>query len=276
MFSFAFKAARAVTGAKNKLSEATNSKDGSGENKKAGGVNWDEYNYPPCLTIVHFDPVGDTIPMLAKTTVLRMRLLWYYAICILFFNFWSNVGFVAAKSDEGIVIFYSGLQFCAGTVAGGCVLYQGYRGVAGDLVRNSRIYLWLQGVLTVFMILFASIQSGNLHGFSGITSRQDTASQPAYLILCIVESVAWLVCTAGSVFCMYRVYRYPGHERAQRYEVAATKNEEVATQRKKKRAKQRETEKENDRAAEEETAEQPAPKKQKKHKAPAADADEAV
>ena len=45
-----------------------------------------EFNYPPCLTVVHFDPVNDAIPVLARDTVLRMRLLWYAMMGILFFN----------------------------------------------------------------------------------------------------------------------------------------------------------------------------------------------
>lgn len=45
-----------------------------------------EFNYPPCLTVVHFDPVNDAIPVLARDTVLRMRMLWYAIMAILFFN----------------------------------------------------------------------------------------------------------------------------------------------------------------------------------------------
>lgn len=45
-----------------------------------------EFNYPPCLTVVHFDPMNDAIPVLARDTVLRMRLLWYTMMGILFFN----------------------------------------------------------------------------------------------------------------------------------------------------------------------------------------------
>jgi hypothetical protein len=66
-----------------------------------------------------------------------------------------------------------------GSVAGGATLYQGYRGVAGDLVRSSRIYIGVQSALTVLMVVFCAIQSGNLHGFEGITSRK--LDRPQYV-----------------------------------------------------------------------------------------------
>lgn len=68
-------------------------------------------------------------------------------------------------------------EFLIGMVGGFCSLYQGYRGVAGDLVRSSRIYLLAQSCLTLLMILFAIITSGNVHGFVGITSHVEDRPQ---------------------------------------------------------------------------------------------------
>ena len=251
--------------------------------------------------MVHFDPVNDAIPVLARDTVLRMRLLWYAMMGILFFNGRSarlglsadlarppaTATFVCAMCDEvGLEVSAGGkwrtdiatrsvrcfaaiaaalslvqcaptsvwwalepkpawssstracvssggavrvlllreslrpvmarrhrgrcqrgatstlqrwligpslcvsplclcrLSACSaelvfGSVAGGATLYQGYRGVAGDLVRSSRIYIGVQSALTILMVVFCAIQSGNLHGFEGITSRK--LDRPQYV-----------------------------------------------------------------------------------------------
>jgi hypothetical protein len=178
----------------------------------------------------------------------------------------SNIGFVAANAEPGIVVFYSCMQFAVGSVSGGVALYQGYRGIAGDLARSSRIYLIAQGILTALMLVFCAISSGNVHGFAGIGAHKDDrpqcvllrkqsfsadsnhafagsrarpcrsdalrsllvlcaaplcSSRPAYMVLCILEGLFWLVCAVVSLVGMYRVWKYPGHERATRDATAA-------------------------------------------------------
>jgi len=193
------------------------------QHDKAGGVNWQEFNWPPCLTVVHFDPRADPIPALARDTVLFMRNMLFGAMAILVFNICSNIGFVASSNVAGIVIFYSCMQFAVGSIAGGVVLFTGYRGIAGDLARSSRIYLIAQGLLTVMMLVFSGLDSGNLHGFAGITAHENDRPQPAYKVLCVIEGLAWLACAVVSIVAMYKVYRYPGHERAARDATAAEK-----------------------------------------------------
>jgi hypothetical protein len=150
------------------------------------------------------------------------------------------------------------MQFAVGSVSGGVALYQGYRGIAGDLARSSRIYLIAQGILTALMLVFCAISSGNVHGFAGIGEHKDDrpqyvternsfncwlsmqlpcpsdalrsllavccplcSSRPAYMVLCILEGLFWLVCAVVSLVGMYRVWKYPGHERATRDATAA-------------------------------------------------------
>jgi hypothetical protein len=156
---------------------------------------------------VHFDPANDPIPPLARDTVLRQRSIWYASMFVLFFNIWTNVGFVGAKSEAGVVVFYSVLQFLIGGVSGGVVLYQGYRGVAGDLASKSRVYLIAQGCLTVIMIVFTAISSGNVHGLDGIGQHTDDRPQPAFTVICAIEGTMWLLCTFYSIFVMYKTYK---------------------------------------------------------------------
>ena len=45
-----------------------------------------EFNWPPCLTIVHFDPRNDPIPVRARDVVLLLRNGLFFAMAILIFN----------------------------------------------------------------------------------------------------------------------------------------------------------------------------------------------
>lgn len=165
----------------------------------------------------------------------------------------SNIGFVAAGADPGILIFYSVLQFVVGAIAGFVILYYGYRGVAGDLASNSRIYLIAQGILTILMGLFSGLPSGNLHGFGGINgSKKDLMPQPGYLVLCIIEGVMWIGCAVFSLYCMWSVYKYPGHDRANRIatvEQARKERMEEVQHKKEKRKKKKEKVAESEAAA---------------------------
>ena len=75
MFSFAAK--RVFGSAASKLKDKPD---------QSGGVNWQEFNFPPCIKVVHFDPLNDPIPQLAKKTVIRMKYCWGVGSAILAFN----------------------------------------------------------------------------------------------------------------------------------------------------------------------------------------------
>lgn len=223
-----------------------------------------EFNYPPCLTVVHFDPAGDAIPVRAKQVMKRCTWVWYASVLILGINILTNVAMVGAKAEPGVVILYAFLrarrhrdaagavsqrrgcvvrsahvgsvfawprlcvlfgwrcfavsavcavipEFLIGMVGGFVSLYQGYRGVAGDLVRSSRRYLVAQSLLTLLMLLFAILTSGNVHGFVGITSHVADRPQPAFLLICIFEGTMWMVCAVASIWVMHGVYKVGGH-----------------------------------------------------------------
>lgn len=66
--------------------KSVNNSSSSDQPDKSGGVSWQEFNFPPCVTVVHFDPAGDPIPQIAKKTIFRMKYMWLLACGILILN----------------------------------------------------------------------------------------------------------------------------------------------------------------------------------------------
>lgn len=200
-------------------SSSSSSGDSSQPADREGGIKWDEYNFPPCVHVIHFDLEKDDIPILCKQVVRRI----YFAIQLIHFlciiNVISSIIFTASGISPGEVVFTSCLQLVIASIVSWVALYQGYRGLGGEIRKSKIIFRCLWVSMMIFEFVFMLVSSGHVHGFLSIPNPPNATDnnpdlQHTWLAFAVMESSFWLVILLLSAYCLYKELKYPGHIRA--------------------------------------------------------------
>eukprot|EP00003_Mantamonas_plastica_P031251 TRINITY_DN805_c0_g1_i12.p1 TRINITY_DN805_c0_g1~~TRINITY_DN805_c0_g1_i12.p1 ORF type:complete len:175 (+),score=43.64 TRINITY_DN805_c0_g1_i12:1-525(+) len=157
-----------------------------------GKINWEQYNYPPRLKLVHYDicELPETLRGPVRWSNRSMKLLAFN----LFFNFVAmiivasggtpNAGFFIAFSlFNGILL--SGLGFYG--------FYAGYKYIATGSGRNYSKYLLIQVILFVLGVVFSASGGLNMNGF-GNYDRAIAANNGIsdfWAATAIIEGILW-------------------------------------------------------------------------------------
>lgn len=200
-----------------------------------GGVKWFEYNFPPYLNLVHYNPWhGDNIPLACKKTASVVYFGYRTSVFNLVVNVATNIALLSLGYAPAGDVILSVFQFIILSVLASVAFYWHYRGVAGEIRREKQLYYGLEGVLCLLFILFLSLDTNNIHGFSAFGAHSDDSSastnttssgpmpdQPPlasgtgkaalYDIFAITEGSLWSLCLLFSLGGLWRVYRYQGH-----------------------------------------------------------------
>lgn len=168
-----------------------------------GGVQWTDYNYPPCIKLIHFDPQRDHISLEAKAVIAWIHNLYRLSLFLLLLNLIFTI-VAAASGRSPIAILYSVLLLVILGVIASMVMYQGYRGVAAEIDKNKWRFKIGQSLLAIVMLIFAFARGANVHGFAAI-GRGGSATWDG---LCVTESILWLIAFGIACFTVARVHRY--------------------------------------------------------------------
>ena len=199
-----------------------------------GGVKWYEYNFPPYLNLIHYNPWhGDNIPLACKKTASIVYFAYRTSVFNLTVNLGTNIALLALGYAPARDVILSIFQFIILSVLASVAFYWHYRGIAGEIRREKQLYYALESVLCLLWILFLSLDSNNIHGFSafgahsadppatnGTAPAGTPPAQPLsvgsgqgalYDIFALTEGSLWSLCLLFSLGGLWRVFRYRGH-----------------------------------------------------------------
>eukprot|EP00742_Colponemidia_sp_Colp-10_P001085 GILJ01001175.1.p1 GENE.GILJ01001175.1~~GILJ01001175.1.p1 ORF type:complete len:227 (+),score=20.82 GILJ01001175.1:47-727(+) len=168
-------------------------------------IDWENFNYPPKLRIIHYDPKELQQPV--KGIVLKMN--WCFKIFV-FTLAWNILACIilGAGGYQAISIFYAILDFVIGSCFGLYTFYTGYKGIATRPISPSmlRKYTILQSILVVVMFIFSIVGDGPLHGWTLINKDvSGFASATA-----VMESIALTIAYLLGIYCVVKVNTFDG------------------------------------------------------------------
>ena len=186
-----------------------------------------EYNFPPYLNLIHYNPWhGDNIPLACKKTASVVYFGYRLSIFALIANLGTNIALLALTYATAGDLILSTFQLIILALLSSMAFYWHYRGIAGEVRREKRLYYGLQAILCVVYIVLMSVDSNNVHGFAAIGSHsltsvavtngsahlESTGSEgTVYDVLAVSEGSLWGLTLLFSLGGMWRVYRYKGH-----------------------------------------------------------------
>jgi len=212
---------------------------------ESGGVKWYEYNFPPYLNVVHYNPWhGDDIPLSCKKTASVVYVGYRMSVFGLLVNVGTNLAFVVSGWVPSKYIILSIFQCIILTLLASIAFYWHYRGMAGELRKEGKLYLFMEFVLLVVYLVFVIVDYNNIHGYQAfgnhstmIETLVTNSSNPTnttsivvstgtqgtvWDIVSICEASWWSLTLLFSLGGVWRVYRYPGHAIAFRREQPVT------------------------------------------------------
>mgnify|MGYP002881692300 CR=1 FL=1 len=176
-------------------------------------MDWEDYNYPPCLRILHYN-LDDVEDGDSRGAVQWAHLSYIGVIGALLLNLLVNLvlafGGVAEKGVDAAFSFFNCV--IVGTV-GMYSFYHGYKGMATNNMRFSWRYLVIQGAMMVFMLLGGVLGAANFNGVSGLGRASGTEDlEDFWRGASIAESSLWLanILVGGVSFYKVLVHRQQG------------------------------------------------------------------
>eukprot|EP00826_Nyctotherus_ovalis_P063901 TRINITY_DN9369_c0_g1_i9.p1 TRINITY_DN9369_c0_g1~~TRINITY_DN9369_c0_g1_i9.p1 ORF type:complete len:223 (-),score=43.95 TRINITY_DN9369_c0_g1_i9:223-891(-) len=174
--------------------------------KKISKINWANYNFPPCVRIVHFSL--SELHGALKRFVLCIYLSFLLIVAVLLTNSNSSPHLVlstiilVSKYTSGINIFFTFLStystdlvFVIFVPSSGFTAYTGYSAACRRPTDTSVIlrYRLCQGVLCILWLVFSFIKSGSFNGWARIKSlvKEKEAAADFCIFLTVVESAGY-------------------------------------------------------------------------------------
>jgi hypothetical protein len=168
-------------------------------------VDWTDYNFPPCVKVVHFslkDFQGTELRVIKKLYVSWGLLMTSLSLGVL-------SSFVLSSTElSNLIILYALLNFVLIGALGTYVFFCGYSGIAKQKSFKLLIYKAGQVLLSCMYLLFSIISSGAFNGWAKISSLEDMDDSAADfgILMCVVESLLYTVNSGLGLYCAYLVH----------------------------------------------------------------------
>ena len=178
-------------------------------------MDWEDYNYPPCLRIIHYQ-LSDVEAPDASAAVWWAHVSYVGVVVSLTLNIVTTVMLAGGVvPDKGVDIFYSIFNFVIVVVVGMYSFYNGYKGIATNNMRLSFRYVVIQGLMLVFILLAFLLGSGPFNGVTGIKRARDFGGDVGemWFILTVIESTLWGLNLGVGAYGLYRVSMNRKHGR---------------------------------------------------------------
>jgi hypothetical protein len=178
-------------------------------------INWNDFNYPPLLRVIHYDPTE--LPCDAGRIVTCLSALPWLVAVTCFLNLVDSCIIVATSSApynwivQSVLnaILLPGLAFLA--------FYAGYCGLAEDDTTFLGRFTWGQIVLIAACVFLSIVPFGCANGLLKLAvlgKYVSNAPAPLFVAAILVESALWLSC-AGTAACgFFALKRYDRHNDA--------------------------------------------------------------
>jgi hypothetical protein len=174
------------------------------KDKKMGNINWGDYNYPPCLSIVHYDP-EDVTDESKKATVKIMHRVFLITVVVCALNLVSTIVDASLYADaKKSWILYSILNLFVIPPLAMYIFFSGYKAMAlSDSSLMSR-YSLMGTIQAIFYFLFTITPFGALNGLLSFAMYQVGWFWTAAIL---IESGLWATAFGMAVYTVVFVVR---------------------------------------------------------------------
>ena len=174
------------------------------KDKPAGNIEWADYNYPPCLSLVHYDP-SDLSHESLKSVVLLMNKVFIITVIVSLLNLVDTMIEAPLYPDaKWSWILYSGLNLLVIPPLAFYVFFTGYKGLAlndSSLLSRYSIIGTLQAVL---YFLFTITPFGALNGLLSFAMYNVGWY---WAVAIVAESALWATAFGITVYTVVFVIR---------------------------------------------------------------------
>lgn len=150
---------------------------------KYSSIQWENFNFPPCLKLIHYDLNEIEEPEKAYTKKLYFSLLLLFAWNL--FNMLVNIIVVSSGKGDGKRIFYSIFMFILFQPLSLWVFYKGYRSLVDPISPRSH-YFYGQGFLLFILFLGLIL---NAYAFNGLMMLFSLGGKAFAIIFVLLEVI---------------------------------------------------------------------------------------
>ncbi len=170
-----------------------------GKSNNPNGINWGDYNYPPCLSIMHYS-LDDIQHEKNQQVVDCMHKVFLISFVNCVINFIDTTVITTLYGDaDGSWIIYSILNFVLIVPISLYIFHSGYKGIAltdsGYLLR----YTFMGLIQALFFFMFTLLHFGALNGLLSFAMFNVGVY---WKIAIIIESLLWITALG---LCLYTV-----------------------------------------------------------------------
>ncbi len=170
-------------------------------------VDWEDYNYPPVLQIIHYS-IDDVEDLQAKSAVSWAHHSYRMLCGTLLFNMLATTALVISGVKGSFLnVLYALFNFIICGTVGLYSFYNGYKGLATNNMSLTQRYLVLQVLFVVFMLASAIAHGNNFNGLTSLekTDRTSSKLKTMWVAWVVVESSLWLLNVGIALMGLYLV-----------------------------------------------------------------------
>jgi hypothetical protein len=169
------------------------------KDKNVNNINWGDYNYPPCVHIVHYDP-EDIHNEHIRSVVLKMNKIVVLTVWVCALNLVDTIVSASLYKDaKWDWVFYSILNVLLIPSISLYVFFQGYKGLALNDLSYLQKFSILGTMQSIFYFIFIIMPFGATNGLLSF-AMYDVGIY--WMIAIAVESTIWAVAFG---LCIYTV-----------------------------------------------------------------------
>eukprot|EP00753_Platysulcus_tardus_P010708 PLAT2983.1.p1 GENE.PLAT2983.1~~PLAT2983.1.p1 ORF type:complete len:209 (+),score=65.87 PLAT2983.1:294-920(+) len=169
------------------------------------GIEWERFNYPPRINIIHFDlaEVRDKVGAAQHRVVSLLHRSYLLTLATLLVNFIDCIIIVGMGGMSGVAIVYSIFNIILGSLLSLFVLYHGYKSVVTVAPSSRTRYVAASVLMIILMFVQSLLSSGNVNGWANFGSARFSNAPSAagyWTFAILLESLLW---TGGFIFAAY-------------------------------------------------------------------------
>jgi hypothetical protein len=165
---------------------------------------WDDYNFPPCIKVLHFrlNDFKDA----ERAVVKKMYVSWILMMTVLSLSLLTNI-VLGSTVLPSIIIIFAILNFIIIGVTGTFLFFWGYFGIAKRGHCRRLVYKVGEVILCILYFIFSIIPAGAFNGWVKIWYLVEigTASADFGIFMCCVESLIYMFNCGFGLYCVHQV-----------------------------------------------------------------------
>ena len=177
------------------------------KDRESGGINWANYNYPPCFGIMHYD-IDDIKNEELQGEVLKMHRVFLISLVTCILNLFDNV--IDASFYTGPTwnwVIYSILNFFLIVPISLYIFYIGSRGLTAVDSSLLQRYSIMGVIQVIFLFLFTVMPFGAMNGLLSFAMYKVTWY---WAVAVVVESALWAtafaLCLSSVIYVIKKDY----------------------------------------------------------------------